>query len=710
MHLLSKKHSGFTLIEMLVVLVILVMGAAIGFRALSTAKSKSPTLAVTRALSRTLEEARQRAISEGKPVAIGFSTNGSSQSSHYYRLEGWNTPHVTKVWSLAGDFPTVRVMSGDWAGISVSTATPTNTKSSRVNLAGWLPAANYGDLIFCFTPDGGCITNGLPRLNGDFILVASNGAVVNAGPSGGPFNASTVSIVQAGDPRTLLISPSGGIRELGGLPGAAAGVVASGQTFTAPTTVARALTQPGTSEVEISTIVVSPNPEDTANTDEGVCIPGEYVSLEVYARDPEGRQLFAKWNQTADAGNSSPSLGLFTTPDGNSSVLANEVDRMEWVPDYTGFTGAPGAFRARWVWTVPPNSQPDDRYLINVDVRDADAEATITNPPGITLVHAPSGNIVYEKLVGGIWQIFRGNRSGTNDFPLSDPGLTETWVNVANDRRTLALLVDVGGGNQQIEIRTLDGTIRRRITTHTGQYLGLSMSHTGNYLAWYENVDATTMNCHTMRVDATNHQQWPVTKYFNADHNPPKTRPTFDPSGDYVIYEDNGTIKSHLISAAPSPGSDPELLPLAVQTTADLGPIPQSVNAPYVYFWPSASPPQWRMIVSVGNHDPVISDIPFQNVTSGWGYNDFNDYSPFFIQVGGPGVTGSGGFDDDFPRVSADGQRLLFTRSAASTSAGPDPGPFTLMYLARQPALTGPFVGPPVIVRNGAGRRGAWVR
>ena len=679
-------RSGFTLIEIVFTLTLVVVLATLSLWTLKSGSTRAPSRGLAMAVSEEFTAARQLAISTGHPVALGIPADGSAVGSSLYRLEGWNLPTITWSKNFAGDYPNSGFAAAQWPGGGTWT---TNVAESVVSKLGafdltgqWLPASLADDSIFCFTPEGGLVTNNLPALDGRYTVVVGQ----NLSVSGHTLNG-------ANDPVTIFVSPYGGVELVTGTPGGSVPTGAAANVTSAP--LSRTEYAPG--EVRLSNIRVTPRMEGMPE-DKGFCVPGQYVTLEVYAYDPQGRGLFAKWKQPTNK-------GIFTYPDGKAdpaSPLVSEVDRMEFVKEqppgltWSGTTPPPGGlFRARWGWTVPQNSAPGTTYEIEVDVKDAKGECSIVNPPPkLTMRTAPSGSIIAEKEVSpGLWQIVQLNPDGSGQRLLSPVGVPESMPSIDNTGTKMALLQGTLP-NRYVKVRSLDGGYERTVAG-PGQYTSVAISPDG---AWVSYRDNSANNLITSHVDGSNAFNSPQA-WTSGGHTIKKSRSGFSQDSHYLIYENANALYTKALPGSNGPGN------------LYFGPVNQGATAEQLFAPTSFKKPngeEW-VLFSLGNHDPVLISIPWTNGTQLAGGTCFD--APMLLpdlDPSDPTTSGSGDLEDDYPTVSSDGKSLILTRSGMSDGAVEDTGGQSVQIVPYD-AGSNNYVGVPTPMGVTNIRRAVWV-
>lgn len=689
-----------TLIEICVVFGFLILFAAIGLTSLKPAKEKAPTRGMAYALVEEFRAARQLAIANGHPVAVGIPTNeGTRPSTSIYRLTGWNIPKLDWARDYSRDFPNVSFAAASFVSSegSHSTGVDTSTisKFGAFSINDWVPSQYQQDSLFVFMPDGGLVSNGLPALNNDYTIVIGKDASFS--PTGNAF-----SVTAATEPMTIRVGVFGGLDIYTGLPG---GSVAKGSS---PSAVSQAegYWEPakgagGKDEIYLSDVIVRP----TLVGGEGKCKPGQTVNLEVFAYSPQGVELFARWNQEVLVGDSGK--GFFSYPsdqlpladsDGNT---AKEMDRMEYIAnfrssDYSGVVwsgGAPnpegqGVFRARWSWTVPLDSEPSDTYQVGVDVQNARGDAVIKNPPPEPEFETPEGgSVILEQMVGGIWQLVRMNPDGSGRKPISAPGVSEYLPTVDRNADNMAYLQGTGP-NTRVMVRALDGSKPPQQLAGPGYFTSASISPNGNLVAYRDSVPG---NVYVFDIGQNTTITLPNPVAGTEGR---KTRPGWSWDSKFVVYEGPLSLYSYELAT----GNSTEIIaPIPHPTDEDPG-LLEAPYCPVIYKEPVNGDDY--MIFSVGNADPVMFVVPF-NPLATHSPADFASYT----RLGG-GTFNSDTFNDDYPSVSADGTKVILTRS--SEVEGIDSVNQELLVLQATGNGDGNFVGPPQSMGTGV-RRGFFI-
>lgn len=674
----SRRTLGFSLLEVIVTLTIVLLIAVLSLTALRPGKSKAPVHSLGIVLSQEFEAARQLAIAEGHPVALCIPTdNGTNpRATSIYRLEGWNKPLVTYSRSYRSEYPELFVAAARWSGGSFTDGLPAGSlsKFGVFQLDSWVPDKFKDDPVFCFTPDGSLTTNSQPALNGQYTVVVAERPDINgSGPNNWTINGAESAV-------TVLVSPSGGTELVTGLPGGPEGGGAGGNLSSST---AQSRTDFGTSgaTVRISNIRVLPNP-DEAPPDQGICVPGQVVTLEVYAYDPEGRALFAKWTQTPL---DTSDKGQFSYPFSDSnSKLVGEVDKMEFTYDLPAelLTGsgwvngvAPppgvGVFRARWNWTVPVTSKPGHRYRVEADVRDVKGEVYIENPPARVLNTPPLGRLIVERRrpPAGPWELVMMNPDGSGERVLTPAGAEECMPSLDRAASKLAFLQGPLGA-RRVKIRSLDGGPDTTIAG-PGDYTSVSLSPDGAWISYRNNANQQLI---TQRLDGQRILR-NAQNFGAGGHAIKKSRSGWSQSGQYVIFEGDGLLWARDLKGSTADNVRTQLItePFLNDARPDYY-GPETPFAPTTYKGMSGKE---RLMVSLGVNNPVlisleVSESDYQNggIEPGelrYEYLPNTSGDKLKVDYGGNSSIGASGSDNDFPSISPDGQTLCFTRSVQSS-------------------------------------------
>ena len=532
----------------------------------------------------------------------------------------------------------------------------------------------------------------------------------------------TVTITSGNDPWTLLVSPGGGVELVNGTPGVVLPAGSGNGNVSNP--------RPreefsGTSEIYLSDMKVRPNPSGAPG--EGICVPGQVVTLEIYAHCPQGDELFANWTQVAGSVNGLE--GSFTYPNQTGSPLPNEADRMEFVPPNRiptdpllaptwgpGQAPAPGTgvWRAKWTWTVPTNSVEGELYNVTANVQNAEADATIvTTPlPSIQMNPAPQGRMIVERRVNGLWQLWRMNPDGSGEKLISPEGVQEMMPTLDKNGTQMALLREGPGGiaDRYVVLRSIDGGLEK-ILDGPGEFSSVSISPTGEWVSFRNNA---TNRLITMRTDGSGrfekHQYW-----IGSGASVKKGRAGWSQDGRFMLYGNEDltpldhpasdvnpviySVRLPNLGDPPLPGPlDPGYDPGVVLW----GPYPFNAAGRARIFCPTSFKVGARefVVVSSSGDNSFILTFEVTDYTANMNISNPLDYSvsPLYdrrIQKT-PGSTGPPNQDDDYPSISHDG-KLVFTTSPAAGGflTGEDSEEQEVMMLPNVTA-DGRFIGPPV--------------
>ena len=659
-----RKRAGLSLVEIMIVLALFGVLALVSASGLKSGVEKGASVGLATQLSSELRAARQLAIARGYPVAVGLPRGSSEVANSLYRLEGWNVPRVTWSVNYSGDYPSMGFAAAGWSGASFTTAAPAAplTKAAGFNLNTWIPTAYQSDSLLCFAPDGSVTSNGLPLLDNRYTIVVAQDPVVSGG-----------TITAGSEPCAIFVSSNGAVTQSKVLPGANLTPGISG----ARSGVKGREELVGSAHIWLSEIKVRPE-ADGASVD-AFCTPGEQVTFELYAYDPEGRQLFTQWKQQSPSGK----LGNFGFPRSLQGNLTSEVERMEYVespPSDINWMGADlppsGVFRARWTWTVPQNSQPGERYEITADVQDATGQAVIENPPPgpISSTVLPTGRLLAEmrKTPTSPWQIVRMNRDGGGKEALTALGVEETMPSVDLSGTKLAFLQGPPGNVNQrcVKVRSLTGGGEFKIAG-PGRYTAVSLSPNGAWIS-YRKDEASSPGAGTLYIQRIDQ---PASSAFSRNqtfYNESATEPPWDiepertgwtPDSQYALW---GNCEG---PSGPNQGVI-QLGRLNGSGVTDMGTIyrcsnGQNLYSPTVFTPEPAEGPRLAFTVSTSN--PVIAHLPFTPGDLGSGSADPatpgpNPCQKIDLAAADPNSTGSGDYNDTYPNISTDGRNIVLPR------------------------------------------------
>lgn len=676
----QAKRRGLTIIELVFTMTLVVVLAYLSLNALKPGTKTTPTQGMALSIIDEFEAAKQLAVRSGQPVAVGIPTNNGTNptGTSIYRIKGWNVPYVTWSKGYSGDYPTAGFAAATWTGApAVSTTSlplPASAKFFNFNnlteLNGWLPDDTENDYIFCFLPDGSLVTNNLPSSNGRYTLVVADRPAFTAGAPSGVQITGCEAL-----PMVIYISPNGGVELKTGCEGATLGTGAATVNGSTP----KPRTQvTGVEDIVLSDLIVRPNP--SAVPGEGVCVPGQYVTLEIWAYSPQGIPLFANWIH--NPGSLTGQKGLLAYPDGHGGGLPGEADRMEYVPMdrvppsppspaartavLNGPTwastpppaGTQGLFRAQWTFTVPIVSEEGDEYEVRVNVQNQTQTANIINPGNFFKINpAPKGRMVVEKFSGppdNVWQLWRMNPDGSAAKQISPPGLEEIMPTIDRAGNRICF-IQGQGANRRVKVTPLESrTPEWEMSPGPGNYTAASISPDGTWVAFRDNDLGQLV---VTRVDGSTSFSVPQT-WAGGGPAIKKSRPGWSFDGRYVLFGNDTVVQSVDLQ-------DPFRTVRDVSISVDTGGGNERVFAPTSFM----AGGQEYLLFSAGNEDPVlicfaVNAAHYAGATYSPAPNSMAGF-PASPDLNGPGPgAGSGGTDDDFPSVSLDNPpKMLITRS-----------------------------------------------
>lgn len=480
-----RRHRGFSFIELMVVVLLATIAVTLGFTGLKKATTSGSSRGLATAVAAELRLAREKAIVKGSPVAVVLP-QGVGQSLFF--LEGDTLPVVTRSVDYSGDYPRGGMAVVSYGGPAFSkNAEMLGAKSEqwRERLDDWLPDAYRNDFVLMFTPNGSVVSNDLPAADGSYRLVVGMG--MTAAPGGAPGGTDHVSgndgvyyrLQSAGEPYTLALSQSGGVREVSGVLGQDGSVGSSAgeaATAAAPPPVEISYTKRAP---DIFRSRVTPPAEMVDDNPVHIIGKGEYLTLEVFAHSKDGRPLYADWNDTpltADRGDSYK--GSFSVPNG-------EPERMEFYPEFdTNDNGTiepqeRNVWRSTWTWTPPKRAEAGDKYRLGVDVKDATLTVESQLPEPLPPVEiAPPGEIVFERYFENHWHLFTMWADGSRLTRITNGSHHYRYASATADGKTIAYELD----GREVWIMNSDGTNATKVADGRCP----TISPVGNCIAYLE--------------------------------------------------------------------------------------------------------------------------------------------------------------------------------------------------------------------------------
>ncbi len=365
---------GFSLLELMVVAALIMGLAAIGLMMSGGQKASASTRSAAVSLAEELRAARKRAISQGMPVAVAFPTQNGAMAlaEGYYILEGDMNPRIRRVARVTSD-GSVGFFTGTWAtSEAVSQAMPAG--GTTFSFDAW-SAPNPTDGLLVFLPTGRVVANGLVRHANNYHVVATAGADTGAGTPapaspGLTSPAAAFSMTRASSPNTVVVSPSGTIRVIEGLPGAGSAMLASGR-IAGPVAAVPTVTPPATAQPVLTKVMVEPKPTGGV---EALATQDRTLSLRAEAQSPQGALLYCRWT--------CPEGGVFGSP---------EAQRMVWDP-------AAAAYTCTWSYR-PVGLAKDAPFQLQCEVVDEFGNVAVEGTAGVATVTGKVGDPLDELIV-----------------------------------------------------------------------------------------------------------------------------------------------------------------------------------------------------------------------------------------------------------------------------------------------------------------------
>ena len=343
-------QKGFTLIEMVGIVMILgILLAAFTFT-LGSATPNTPARVAAEALAEVLKSAQRRAVAEGVTTAVVFPTNGGTASvfQSYYLLQGMKHPEFVMGHDLSSEQERVYWTTAHDATFPGLTLTLPVENRLGVDLELWDPPFPT-DHHLIFLPNGEACSNGLPVYGQEFrIVVADEMTVSPDSPSGSPpvgWSARLSKLERCSPCASVSIGLDGTISVHDQLPG---GTIPLAEELPVPTVgeLPSAPTEPVPELLLTGPIELSPDPEEVRE----MLIPGtdaliderRHLRLRSRASSNRGFPMFSQWTATliAPSPYTGSSVGAFSSP--TDGKMTWDAQAEEWVSE--------------WAWAPPPGS------------------------------------------------------------------------------------------------------------------------------------------------------------------------------------------------------------------------------------------------------------------------------------------------------------------------------------------------------------------
>ena len=398
---MRKRRAGFTLLEIMMVLLILSVFSVVAIQGLHRGKNQAGAQGLATTISEELRRVRQEAMARRRPTAFCLPTDGGASpiTRSYYVLDGEYRPRIVRSRNYKSEFAGANLFVGEWNLSSGSwTASPLPANGSKWNdfdFNNWVPATSNArnDNCFIFMPDGTVRTNGIHSFDKRYHILVSSGSLASGDRTHARLNA-------AGESYTISISPVGGVSMTTGILGengsaGGRGNLATDVNFSAPRpdTVAPLSPDPLANQ---PSILPTPNPATLPPTDppDALITKDQYVSLHMEAKSDSGEQLFCEWkldtaHMSAPAKNRTSAFSI----QGEETGAPNSAGgRMEWDQS---LQGGVGAWRADWQWRPPVDAVQGERYLLTClvqNVKNGGGTVEITKKFDIR----PPGRIIFQ--------------------------------------------------------------------------------------------------------------------------------------------------------------------------------------------------------------------------------------------------------------------------------------------------------------------------
>lgn len=377
-----RRLRGFTLVEILVCLSLLALLASLSLLGLQGRNSRFSSRALAEILVEELRRARQSAITEQIPVAVGLPTaNGTLPTSQsLYVATGQSMAHVSRILDFSGSHSGQVLFCGVLGPSDISFPLHPGGQREGFQPQNWLNNPNLSsnpltnDYCLIFTPDGAVTSNGLPLHQGAYHLMVASGLTFGATAAPPSQDGTTSRLayfepLTAGSPRYVEVTRAGVVHQVDHL------VPALSQTeepmpATAP---ARSVTPLPALNPAAAAIHILPKPSLAIPGVNVTMVAGQRVTLAVNATEPGGHDLYLEWTAQRQSSNVSPSNGTFSH---------NGPQRMRW-------DASQGVWTGQWDWECPLDASPDDKFDFSCQLGDGTGQV-VAGPTGPTILSIPS--------------------------------------------------------------------------------------------------------------------------------------------------------------------------------------------------------------------------------------------------------------------------------------------------------------------------------
>jgi Tol biopolymer transport system component len=425
---IRRQTSGFSLLEIGLVIVLVGILLLLGFSAIQSAPPRLETQGASKALKSWLGEASSLARARNVPVAIGLPKTGTP--TELVLLYGDQKPRLERRLNLESEFPGVTILPGT---TEVQEIPDLYLSKTNALSEGWNEAIQSMNLLV-FLPSGEVLGEGVPLWENRYHFLVTAGADVSG-----------TTVRRVAYPQTVSVGLMGDVQRQAG----------AGVAFGTPEEVSGALTLASRSETAdlsipedppvLSEIVLLPDPNRLtlpANIDAKVD-PKGYLTLIAKATSPNGIPLVCRWQSRSGGQLTAASSTLMTFDDG------------QWV--------------AEWHWRAPDT--PDLVYKLECFVEDING---IKAENGVNaLVDVEVANAKQRLLFGvdgrfgpGTIELFSIFEDGSGEQRLHEPppGKRDAVGGWSPDGSRLALTSNREGGDE-LFVMNADGSDLRKITS-----------------------------------------------------------------------------------------------------------------------------------------------------------------------------------------------------------------------------------------------------
>lgn len=367
----AKGRRGFTFVEIMIALVVLLIAVGIGFYSMASGRTRASVRSAAMEILADLRWARQHAIATLRPAGLMLGAGNCSAAYAVMRASGVesNDPIVERKVDF-GSTESLFIFSGTWDELPFTADdAPFTGRPDGIGgpiLDAW--AARWPGHYVAFGSSGRVVSRGLQNAGGDrYVVVAAGGRVDGS------------RLAEVGPAYTIRIRPTGETTLLEGVPAHAAVPAALGlpPLGRLPVDLPTQQGRRSNSVPSVQSVIVTPvanvaalPPSAPSGTTFQVRQDGTLV-LEIAAIDPDGDRLWCTWGgrvppQPTD--DSVPTVDPHTMVEVGGGVAIGAFSSQGAEP--MTWTGSSSTWTSTVEWAPPANARVGSWFFIGAVVDD----------------------------------------------------------------------------------------------------------------------------------------------------------------------------------------------------------------------------------------------------------------------------------------------------------------------------------------------------